>query len=68
MSTIAIEALTPLDRTSSIKVYKNNSLSRPFRRIAKRSIVSVLTKLHRPGFNIEFETSFEPIRQVFADL
>ena len=38
MCTILIEALTPLDRTSRIKLYKNNARSRLFCRIAKRSI------------------------------
>ena len=38
MCTIVIEALTPLDRTSCIKMYKNNARSRLFCRIAKRSI------------------------------
>ena len=38
MCTILIEALTPLDRTSRIKMYKNNARSRLFSRIAKRSI------------------------------
>ena len=38
MCTIAIEALTPLDRTSRIKLYKNIARSRLFCRIAKRSI------------------------------
>ena len=36
--TIVIEALTPLDRTSYIKMYKNNARSRLICRIAKRSI------------------------------
>ena len=39
MCTIAIEALTPFNRTSRIKMYKNFARSRLFRRIAKRSIV-----------------------------
>ena len=34
----AMEALTPLDRTSCIKIYEINARSRLFRRIAKRSI------------------------------
>ena len=38
MCTIVIEALTPLDRISCIKMYKNNARSRLFCRIAKRSI------------------------------
>ena len=38
MCTIVIEALTPLDRISRIKMYKNNARSRLFCRIAKRSI------------------------------
>ena len=38
--TIAIEALTPLERTSRIKMYKNIARSRLFCRIAKRSIGS----------------------------
>ena len=38
MWTIAIEALTPLYRTWSIKLYKNIARSRLFCRIAKRSI------------------------------
>ena len=33
-----MEALTPLDRTLRIKMYKNNAQSRLFLRIAKRSI------------------------------
>ena len=36
--TILIEALTPLDRTSGIKMYKNNARSSLICRIAKRSI------------------------------
>ena len=36
--TILIEALTPLDRTSCIEMYKNNARSSLFCRIAKRSI------------------------------
>ena len=40
MCTIMIEALTPLDQTSSIKLYKNGVRSRPFSRIAKMSIVN----------------------------
>ena len=39
MCTMVIEALTPLNRTSRIKLYKNNAESRPFCRIAERSIV-----------------------------
>ena len=35
MCTIVIEVLTPLDRASCIKMYKNNAQSRLFRRIAK---------------------------------
>ena len=38
MCTIAIEALTPLDRTLCIKMYKTNARSRLFCLIAKRSI------------------------------
>ena len=38
MGTIAIEALTPLNRTSRIKLYKNIARSRLFCRIAKGSI------------------------------
>ena len=38
MCTIAIEAPTPLYRTSRIKLYKNIARSRLFCRIAKRSI------------------------------
>ena len=38
MCTILIEGLTPLNRTSCIKMYKNNARSRLFCRIAKRSI------------------------------
>ena len=38
MCTILIQGLTPLDRTSCIKMYKNNSRSSLFCRIAKRSI------------------------------
>ena len=38
MCTIVIEALTPLNRTSCIKMYKNNARSRLFGRIAKKSI------------------------------
>ena len=38
MCTIAIQALTPLNRTSRIKLYKNIARSRLFSRIAKRSI------------------------------
>ena len=35
---MVIEALTPLDRTSRIKEYKNNAPSRLFCSIAKRAI------------------------------
>ena len=35
-----IEALTPLDRTLSIQLYKNKNRSRLFGRKAKRSIVA----------------------------
>ena len=38
MCTIVIEALTPLDRTSRIKIFKNDARSRLFCRIAKRSM------------------------------
>ena len=38
MCTIVIEVLTPLDRASRIKMYKNNARSRLFPRIAKTSI------------------------------
>ena len=38
MCTIVIEALTPLDRTSCIKMCGNKARSRLFCRIAKRSI------------------------------
>ena len=41
MRTIAIEALTPLYRTSRIKLYKNIARSRLFCRIAKRSIPDI---------------------------
>ena len=40
MCTIAIEALTPLNRTSRIKLYRNIVRSRLFSRIGKRSIHS----------------------------
>ena len=39
MCTIEIEAPKSLDRTSRIKLYKNNTRSRAFYRIAKRSII-----------------------------
>ena len=42
MCTILIEALTPLNRTSCIKMSKNNARSRLFRRIAKRSIKALI--------------------------
>ena len=32
------------------------------------SIISVITQLHRPGFNLEFETLHESIWHVVADL
>ena len=32
------------------------------------SIISVFTQLHRSSFNLEFETSYESMRQVVADL
>ena len=38
MYIIVIEALTPLDRTSLISLYKNSPRSKLFCRIAKRSI------------------------------
>ena len=40
MCTIIKEALTPFDRTSRIKMYKNNARSRPFSRIANGSMTS----------------------------
>ena len=40
MCTILIEALTPLNRASCIKTYRNNVRSRLFCRIAKTSIHS----------------------------
>ena len=40
MRTIVIETLTPLNRTSHIKMHKNNARPRLFWRIAKRSIAS----------------------------
>ena len=46
MYTIKIEALTPLDRTSCIKMYKNNARSRLFCRIAKRSIFRVVLEIN----------------------
>ena len=42
MCTIVKEALTQLDRTSCMKMYKNNARSSLFCRIAKRSIVEIL--------------------------
>ena len=39
MYTIVIEASTPLNRTSRIKMYKNNARSRLFLRIVKRPTV-----------------------------
>ena len=48
MCTILIEALTPLNRISCIKMYKNTARSRLFCRIAKRSIaIEALTPLNR---------------------
>ena len=44
MCIIVIEPLTPLDRTSRMKLYKNNARSRLFCRIAERSI-ETLAKL-----------------------
>ena len=38
MCIIGIESLTPLDRSSRIKLHKNNARSRLFCRIAKKSI------------------------------
>ena len=38
---MAIEALSPLNRTSHVKMYENIARSRPFCRIAERSIVEV---------------------------
>ena len=32
------------------------------------SVMSTFTQLHRSGFNLEFETLFESIRHVVADL
>ena len=49
MCTIVIEALTPLDRTLRIKMYKNNTRSRLFFRIAKRSI-ALIEPAKMPGF------------------
>ena len=54
MCTIVIEALTPLDRISRIKVYKSNARSRLFCRIANRSILVLINHL---GYNILFRTS-----------
>ena len=50
MCIIAIEPLRPLDRTSRIKLYKNNARSRLFCRIAERFIVMFGSKLC-PKFN-----------------
>ena len=44
MSTIVTEALAPLDRTSCIKMYKNNAQFRLFWRIIKRSIEELLDR------------------------
>ena len=46
--TIVVEALTPLDRTSRIKLHKSNARSRLFCRIAKRSIAGNDNFLHFP--------------------
>ena len=48
MCTIVLEALTPLNRTSHIKVYENNARSTLFCRIAKRSIteISIFPRFH----------------------
>ena len=43
---LVIEALTPLDLTSPIKMYKNNARSRLFSTIAKRSISQMQSKAH----------------------
>ena len=40
MCTIAVEALTPLDRTSRIKMYKDIARSRLFCRISRGSMLS----------------------------
>ena len=44
LCTMVKEALTPLDRASSMKMYKNSTRSRFFCRIAKRSIKKALMK------------------------
>ena len=54
MCTIAIEALTPLYRTSCIKLYKNIARSRLFCRIAKKSIVIKMFLIYQATFLVNF--------------
>ena len=53
MCTIAIEALTSLNRTSRIKMYKNIARSRLFCRIAKRSIGGKTLKAYSAYFETD---------------
>ena len=49
MCTIAIEALTPFNRTLRIKMYKNIARSGLFCRIAKRSIAWIRIYINEPN-------------------
>ena len=59
MCTIVVEALTPFDQISCIKMYKNNARSRLFCRIAKRSITVVPRTLIK-DWNTEIINFFTP--------
>ena len=52
MCTIAIEAVTPLFRTSRINLYKNIARSRLFRRKAKRSILKLQGEFASEAFSL----------------
>ena len=73
MCTIPVEALTPLDRTSRIKMYKNIARSRLFCRIAKRSIkdfeengkLESSESRQRQGVDLQSFEIFKTTRSVF---
>ena len=64
MCTIVIEDLTPLDRTSCIKMYKDNARSRFFCRIAKRSIQIITGLDYSVTATGEWPSSLYSLRQV----
>ena len=58
---MVIEALTPLDRVSCIKMYKNNTRSRLFCRIAKRSIAGSVPEMEQKLVGTLFTHSYNII-------